>query len=62
MSIKDKLERILREMHIMVSRGQISEIDEAYVLIPKKEMQQLLNGIKKPRAVRSGKTTYGNYP
>ena len=45
MSIKDKLERILREMHIMVSRGQISEIDEAYVLIPKKEMQQLLNGI-----------------
>ena len=42
MSIKDKLERILREMHIMVSRGQISE---AYVLIPKKEMQQLLNGI-----------------
>ncbi len=45
MSIKDKLERILREMHIIVSRGQISEIDEAYVLIPKKEMQQLLNGI-----------------
>ena len=45
MSIQDKLERILREMHIMVSRGQISEINEEFVLIHKKEMQKQLNNL-----------------
>lgn len=45
MSIQDKLERILREMHIMVSRGQTSELNEEYVLIHKKEMQKLLSNM-----------------
>lgn len=45
MSIQDKLERILREMHIMVSRGETSELNEEYVLIHKKEMQKLLSNM-----------------
>lgn len=45
MSIQDKLERILREMHIMVSRGETSELNTEYVLIHKKEMQKLLSSM-----------------
>lgn len=45
MSIQDKLERILREMHLMVSRGQVVETDEEYVLIHKKIMQQQLTNL-----------------
>ena len=33
MSIQDKLERILRELHIMLSRAPVSEIHEEYVLV-----------------------------
>ncbi len=45
MNIQDQLERILRELHIMVSRGAVSELDGDYVLVHKKEMQRLLNKI-----------------
>lgn len=44
MSIQDKLERILRELYIMLSRAPVSEINRDYVVIPKKDMQaQLVN-------------------
>lgn len=43
MSIQDKLERILREMHIAVSRGTAWKENEDFVLIHKKEMQKQLN-------------------
>ena len=43
MNIQDKLERILRELHIMVSRAPVSKINEEYVMIPKKEMQRELS-------------------
>ena len=36
MNVQDKLERILREMHIMVSRGPTLENDSDFVLIHKK--------------------------
>lgn len=42
MSIQDKVERILRELHIMLSRAQALEADEEYVLVNKKEMQRQL--------------------
>lgn len=42
MSIQDKVERILRELHIMISRAQALEADEEYVLVNKKEMQRQL--------------------
>lgn len=45
MNVQDKLERILREMHIMVSRGPTLENDSDFVLIHKKDMQRLLGGI-----------------
>ena len=37
MNVQDKLERILREMHIMVSRGPTLENDSDFVLIHKKD-------------------------
>lgn len=42
MSIQDKLERTLREMHILISRGTVSGEQEEYVTIQKKEMIRLL--------------------
>ncbi len=45
MNVQDKLERILREMHVMISRGPTLEDDSEFVLIHKKEMQKLLRGI-----------------
>lgn len=42
MSIQDKAERILREMHVMISRAPVSEADAEYVLVNKKEMQRQL--------------------
>lgn len=42
MSIQDKAERILREMHVMISRAPVFEGDGEYVLINKKEMQRQL--------------------
>ena len=45
MNIQDKLERILRELHIMVSRAPASDINEDYVLVPKKEMQKELGNL-----------------
>lgn len=45
MNVQDKLERILREMHIMVSRGPTLEDGSDFVLIHKKDMQKLLGGI-----------------
>lgn len=45
MNIQDKLERILRELHIMLSRAPVSDVENAYVWIHKKEMQQLLSAL-----------------
>ena len=45
MNVQDKLERILREMHNMVSRGPTLENDSDFVLIHKTDMQRLLGGI-----------------
>ena len=45
MSIQDKLERILRELHIMVSRAPALEADGEIVLIQKKEAQRQLNAL-----------------
>lgn len=45
MSVQDQLERILREMHIMVSKGKIAKEDENFVLVNKKEMQKRLNAL-----------------
>ncbi|MCI8785767.1 MAG: hypothetical protein HFI84_03785 [Eubacterium sp.] len=45
MNIQDKLERILRELHIMLSRAPVSEIHEEYVLVHKKEMQKTLGSL-----------------
>lgn len=45
MNIQDKLERILRELHIMISRAPVSDIHEDYVLVPKKEMQKKLGDL-----------------
>ena len=45
MSVQDKLERILREMHIMVSRGAVWQENEDFVLIHKKQMQKELNSL-----------------
>ncbi len=45
MNIQDKLERILRELHVMLSRAPASDINEEYVLIPKKEMQRELGNL-----------------
>ena len=45
MNIQDKLERILRELHIMVSRAPVSDIHEDYVLVPKKEIQKELGNL-----------------
>lgn len=50
MNIQDKLERILRELHVMLSRAPASEINEEYVMIPKKEMQKELGNLS--QAVR----------
>lgn len=50
MNIQDKLERILRELHVMLSRAPASQINEEYVLIPKKEMQRELGNLS--QAVR----------
>lgn len=45
MNIQDKLERILREMHIMISKGPTLEDDGDFVVVHKKNMQKLLSGI-----------------
>lgn len=45
MSVQDKLERILREMHIMISRGQVAGEDENCVIINKKDMQKTLTAL-----------------
>lgn len=50
MNIQDKLERILRELHVMLSRAPVSQINEEYVMIPKKEMQKELGNLS--QAVR----------
>lgn len=42
MNVQDKLERILREMHIMLSRGMLYPEDEEFVLVHKKAMQKEL--------------------
>ncbi|MBO5373495.1 MAG: hypothetical protein J6A75_12390 [Lachnospiraceae bacterium] len=42
MSVQDKMERILREMHIMISRGKVFPEDENFVLVHKKAMQKQL--------------------
>ena len=56
MNIQDKLERILRELHIMVSRAPASDINEDYVLVPKKEMQKELGNLS--RTVREMMDAY----
>ena len=45
MNIQDRLERILRELHIIVSRAPVSEINRDYVMVPKKEMQMQLGSL-----------------
>ncbi len=50
MNIQDKLERILRELHIMVSRAPVSEINGEYVLVHKREVQRQLGNLS--QAVR----------
>lgn len=45
MNIQDKLERILRELHIMVSRAKVSKGDGNYVLVHKREMQKQLGNL-----------------
>lgn len=56
MNIQDKLERILRDLHIMLSRAQESEHSPEYVLIRKKEMQAKLGSISE--AVREMMEAY----
>lgn len=43
MSIQDRLERIFKEMHIMLSRGPVLKEDERYVIVHKKDMIHQLN-------------------
>lgn len=50
MNVQDKLERILRELHIMASRAPAAEEKDGYVLISKKEMQKQLGNLS--QAVR----------
>jgi len=50
MNVQDKLERILREMHILLSRAPSPKGKGEYVLIQKKEMQRHLGSIS--QAVR----------
>lgn len=50
MNVQDKLERILRELHILVSRAPASEMEEGYVLVSKKEVQKQLGNLS--QAVR----------
>lgn len=45
MNVQDKLERILREMHIMISKGPTLEEDGDFVVVHKRDMQRLFNGI-----------------
>ena len=45
MSVQDKMERILREMHIMISRGKLFPEDENFVLVHKKAMQKQLTAL-----------------
>lgn len=45
MSVQDKMERILREMHIMISRGKPFPEDENFVLVHKKAMQKQLTAL-----------------
>lgn len=42
MSVQDKLERTLRDIHIMLSRGEVPEGHEEFVIIHKKTMQNRL--------------------
>ena len=55
MSIQDKLERILRELHIMVSRAPALEADGEIVLIQKKEAE---NGMTIAVAQREWKVSF----
>ena len=43
MSIQDRLERIFKETHIMLSRGPVLKEDERYVIVHKKDMIHQLN-------------------
>lgn len=45
MSIQDKVERILRDLHVIVSRAPAFGEDEEHVVINKKQMQGLLGGV-----------------
>ncbi len=45
MSVQDKMERVLREMHIMISRGKLFPEDENFVLVHKKAMQKQLTAL-----------------
>lgn len=45
MSVQDKLERILRELHISVSRARVSAEEPDVVLVNKKDMQRQLSAL-----------------
>lgn len=45
MSVQDKLERILRELHISVSRGRVLAEEPDFVLVNKKDMQRQLSAL-----------------
>lgn len=46
MSVQDKLERTLRDIHVMISRGREVPGYEEYVLLYKKDMIKLLDALK----------------
>ena len=46
MSVQDKLERTLRDIHVMISRGREVPGYEEYVLLYKKDMIKLLDVLK----------------
>ncbi len=43
MSLQDKLEQILREMHVMIAQGEVYDHANGKVIIEKKQMFDLLN-------------------
>ena len=46
MNIQDQLERILRELLVTVSRAPVSEVNEEYVLIHKRDVQRQLGSLR----------------
>ncbi len=46
MNIQDQLERILRELLVTVSRAPVSEANEEYVLIHKRDVQRQLGSLR----------------